>query len=61
MKILQNLKGAKALNKKEQTSINGGQGGTDCGTHFYFCDEAHPTNHNSFMACMTSCGCGGIE
>ncbi len=32
MKKLQNLKGAKALNKKEQQSINGG-GGDGCDGH----------------------------
>ncbi len=60
MKISQNLKGAKALNKKEQSSIHGGLGGTDCGTHFYFCDGAHPTDHDGFIDCMASCGCADM-
>lgn len=54
------------LKKDEQQSVIGGRsnvlmdtgdGETDCASHYTFCDEAHPTDHNAFVQCMESCGC----
>ena len=44
MKNLQNLKGAKALNKKEQQSINGGGSGNCGGSYF-----------EGYEACLSNC------
>lgn len=50
MKILQNLKGAKALNKKEQQSINGGLG--NCGSTHTSCN----TDADCCGTCMVEVG-----
>ena len=49
MKKLTNLKGAKALSKKEQLSVNGGGSGKSCAT---ICINA-PHGHR----CPTHAGC----
>ncbi len=52
MKKLANLKGAKALNKKEQPSISGGGSGKSCTT---IC-----VNAPSGQRCNTHAGCPGV-
>jgi hypothetical protein len=49
MKKLSNLKGAKALSKNEQMSINGGKAANNC----YVACTGPGQN------CWTSCGCPG--
>ncbi len=57
LKDISNL--GSVVTKTEQKLITGGRAmnSCNCGTQYFFCNEAHPDSYNGFAGCMDDAGC----